>query len=99
MDTQFKRLIDMDNCEIENLLRKVVREELNEQKSNPLNQQHEEFIDIKAASALIKYSKVSIYRHVHNRTIPFEKVGEKKLLFRPADLIEWVKKAESEIVS
>lgn len=50
----------------------------------------EEFVGIKEASKLIRYSVPSIYRKVRQKAIPFYRVGRRKIVFKPSELSEWI---------
>lgn len=81
----------MNEGEIENLIRRVIREETNASKKVDNNLADQEFLNIKQASQFIKYSVSSLYRKISERAIPFHKVGEKRVAFRPNELVDWVK--------
>ena len=85
-----KRLIDVTMSELESLLRAVIKEEILRINGPAKELQDEEFVNIKEASKLIRYSTSSIYRNVCERKIPFHKVGEKRIVFKPNELIDWV---------
>ena len=56
-----------------------------------INQKDAEYMDIDEASKFLRLKKSTIYQFVFKRQIPFYK-NTKKLLFKKADLIEWVEK-------
>lgn len=85
----------MNEGEIENLIRRVIREETNASKKVDNNLADQEFLNIKQASQFIKYSVSSLYRKISERAIPFHKVGEKRVAFRPDELVEWVRNGRS----
>ena len=85
-----KRLIDVTMSELESLIRTVIKEEISRLNGPTRELQDEEFVNIKEASKLIRYSTSSIYRKVCERTIPFHKVGPKRIVFKPKELIDWV---------
>lgn len=76
-----KRLIDVTMSELKILIRTVIREEILRINGPTKELQDEEFVNIKEASKLIRYSTSSIYRKVSERTIPFHKVGAKRIVF------------------
>lgn len=90
MNDQNKRLIDVTISDLENLIRTIVREEIFRINGQAKELQDQEFVNIKEASKLIRYSTSSIYRKVCERTIPFHKVGAKRIVFKPKELFEWV---------
>lgn len=59
-----KRLIDVTMLELESLLRTVIREEVLRINGAAKDLQDEEFVNIKEASKLIRYSASSICRKV-----------------------------------
>lgn len=81
----------MNEGEIESLIRRVIREESNAGSVSKVNLADQEFLTIKQASQFIKYSVSSLYRKISERAIPFHKIGQKRVAFKPGELVEWVK--------
>lgn len=90
MNSENKRIIDVTTVDLENLIRPIIREEISRINGKERELQDEEFINIKEASKLIRYSVSSIYRKVCERTIPFHKIGSKRIVFKPKELLEWI---------
>lgn len=90
METNAMRVIDMREADLERIVRKVFVEMASEY--NNLSEQNEGFIDITAAAKLLKISKVSIYRRVRSKSIPFFREG-RKLVFKASQLIKWVEES------
>lgn len=72
---------------------KVLAERISENIKKAINQS-ESFIDndimtIDEAAKLIKLAKSSVYGLVHQKKIPFNKVG-KKLYFSKAEILQWI---------
>lgn len=80
----------MDALEVEDLIRRIIREESTQSKQSVANLADQEFLNIREASKFIKYSVSSLYRKISERAIPFHKVGEKRVAFKPSELIAWV---------
>ena len=95
MNIPYKRLIDLNEGELESLLRRVLREENENKKTSDSNLADQEFLNIRQASQFIKYSVSSLYRKISERAIPFHKIGEKRVAFKPNELVEWVKNGRS----
>lgn len=91
MNESYKRLIDMNEGEIENLIRRIIREEFIPNPVSQISLADQEFLTIKQASQFIKYSVSSLYRKISERAIPFHKIGQKRVAFKPGELVEWVK--------
>ena len=72
--------LKQDVTEIKDLLKGISKPE------QPKNR----LMIIDECSELIKLSKASIYRLVHERKIPFHKTGA-KLYFLESELINWIK--------
>lgn len=84
------RVIDTRGVDVERIVRKVFAELASE--NNNLSKQNEDFIDITAAAKLLKISKVSIYRLVRSKSIPFFRAG-RKLVFKASQLTKWVEES------
>lgn len=50
----------------------------------------ERVMSVEEAAEFLGYKKSTIYQHVHNKTIPHSKHGN-KLMFLKSELIAWVK--------
>lgn len=75
--------------------RKLVREEvkvaLSENHSSEPDKNIDGFVNINEALNILDLSKSTIYKMVHFGKIPFFKQGPKKLVFKRADLLEWLR--------
>lgn len=90
METNAMRVIDMREADFERIVRKVFAE-MTSETNNP-SKQNEGFIDVTAAAKLLKISKVSIYRLVRAKSIPFFRAG-RKLVFKASQLTRWVEES------
>ena len=75
-----------DRTEFEKLIRQVIREEIDQLKTDSW-----EWVDLDGAVELLKFSRAKIYQLTSTNQIPFHKIGN-DLRFNRTELSEWLKK-------
>lgn len=97
MKISCKWLMDMDEAEIENLIRPPIGTEPNVGFISAVNLANRGFLNIKQARLFLKYVVSGLCRKIFERAIPLYKVGEKRSAFRPRELVEWLRIIVNEI--
>lgn len=85
MESQF--LAQMGREEFKTLLRDVLREILEDEKTAGLNA--DSLINIQAAAVLLNLAVSTLYEKTSERSIPHYKHG-KKILFKKSELLAWI---------
>ena len=89
------KLVLMSEEELESMLKECVRSVLEEHLAAPPNDPEPEFLDVTQACQLLHLARQTIYGLTSRGQIPYMK-SRHKLVFRKADLIEWVENGKHE---